>query len=497
MQLHYTFVALLAIVQISGHGVIAAMIPKPVQTHFRLDAPLDPHGQSMESKTSGLRFYRRKATASGGRKHPAHVDDRLPDAAYIPKAKRAAWDSATEGVKDNTRTLIGKHARRHSFRRHALARRFSASLANRADAGVPGMAGRIDIMSPSVDNPMGERIASLSISTEPTEENQFTLSASGVNATNVYLVVKNSSPMQDGTVAVTLQVPVFDQEQAAFVSYCATFDTTQASPLTAAECNPQEMTDHSSQLFSYNSSSGVIRPLWLTSAPLLEKVWPPVSKEEEVAADGPGQSGESDPSEPPAEPSDSTNPVRDDISLVFTQESDSSTPVVNAQSSGNDIDVDVNSPTPSSTRTSSSADDIIAQDTSGSDHQPTAPTPTAENAEVESTMCGGSHTTPTPALSAAAVNNGTGSEETEVSSMTDESASASASTLSAEAVAPSHSAVMKRQDFGTGVDEDEENDGMDGEGDQDLSEEPVVEGTDDETKRKVHTPVYLWRFRSS
>lgn len=118
-----------------------------------------------------------------------------------------------------------------------------------------------------MDNPVGDKIASLTMSTESSSQNQFILNASGTNASTVYLHVKTNTttPSTGSTLTVSLEVPVYDESKASYVPYCATFDTSGPSPLMAMECMADDsgVTESKSQIFEYNPGTRVIKPLWL------------------------------------------------------------------------------------------------------------------------------------------------------------------------------------------------------------------------------------------
>ncbi|CAG8682371.1 1215_t:CDS:2, partial [Acaulospora colombiana] len=124
-----------------------------------------------------------------------------------------------------------------------------------------GVAGTIDIMSPTVDNPVGEKIASLSVSTEASSDNQFDLTPPDSSPTTFYLTLANLT-LEDGNIPIHIEVPVYVKESASYVIHCATFDTSSASPLTARECirKEEDANAEDGQLFSYTPSTGAIRP---------------------------------------------------------------------------------------------------------------------------------------------------------------------------------------------------------------------------------------------
>ncbi|PVG04894.1 hypothetical protein CPB86DRAFT_809887 [Serendipita vermifera] len=130
-----------------------------------------------------------------------------------------------------------------------------------------GVAGTIDIMSPTVDDPMGEMIASLSVSAEASNDNQFDLTLPNTSPTTFYLTLANLT-LEDGNISIHIEVPIYAKESASYVIHCATFDTDSASPLTARECTRKEEDANveDGQIFSYSPSTGAIRPLQLSAA---------------------------------------------------------------------------------------------------------------------------------------------------------------------------------------------------------------------------------------
>ncbi|KAG9047529.1 hypothetical protein FS837_002053 [Tulasnella sp. UAMH 9824] len=134
----------------------------------------------------------------------------------------------------------------------------------------PGVEGVINIVSPVASSSSGEKIASLLLSNDPATNNAFVLNASNSSATHVFLVPTNSTAAaasDDGSIPVALHVPVYSPDKASMVDYCMTYDPNPPAPvpLTAQSCTDQ-VTDHQSQVFSYNPSTGVIVPMW-TVAP--------------------------------------------------------------------------------------------------------------------------------------------------------------------------------------------------------------------------------------
>lgn len=337
-----------------------------------------------------------------------------------------------------------------------------------------------------MNSPTGERIASLAVSTEANEENQFILNASGVNASTVYLVVKGDAPMVDGTVMVALQVPVFDPAKASYVLYCAIFDTTEAGPLKAAQCidDDSEVTDHGSRLFSYNGTSGVIKPLWPTSAAPLDTGSTTTSDEGDQELPE-----ESDPGSP-SDSSDNDVPAPQTVSLVFTPDLNSTIPIVNSQAS-NELESGSDGPTLSSTSslpapTPSYLASGAAMSASASTPASTTLPATAEEVGPGTSTSTVDHSptvTPFLALSAnlgVSVQAATVSPLTENSTLTTSMASSTSSSL------PPGTAMRRRnmkledgaQEFG---------------GNEYESRQGASSG---ETKRVVDTP-YVWKFSSA
>ncbi|KAG8892615.1 hypothetical protein FRB99_002583 [Tulasnella sp. 403] len=160
-----------------------------------------------------------------------------------------------------SRSDVGVEARHHHHHHH--------DHHHRRDSSPLGVEGVIDIISGVIGSLVGEKLASLMLSSDPETMNSFVLNASNSNATHVFLVPANSTAAttsDDGTIPVALRVPVYSPDQAEMVAYCVTYDPNppSPSPLTAVPCT-DEIGDHSSQIFSYNPSSGVILPMWTVS----------------------------------------------------------------------------------------------------------------------------------------------------------------------------------------------------------------------------------------
>lgn len=190
-----------------------------------------------------------------------------------------------------------------------------------------------------MDNPTGSRIASLIMSSDPSEANQFVLNASGTVGSTLYLVVKESPSLAHGNLPVALEIPVYDQSKAIYVLYCATFDPDppMPSPLMATECVKDKLSvdEHSSQAFSYNPATGIIRPLWLKSLPIDGA---PLQARD-AACDGDSEHAASS----------DAHQTPQNVSLVFTPAISSSTPVLNSQESivGPKVQNVISDPSPS------------------------------------------------------------------------------------------------------------------------------------------------------
>ncbi|KAG8835564.1 hypothetical protein FRC17_002484 [Serendipita sp. 399] len=227
------------------------------------------------------------------------------------------------------RSLRGRRYHGHKWH-HRLRSLHGGNRINSRRAPLEGIPGTIDIMSPIENDPVGVRLASLSVSNEPSEANEFVLNASGFNASIVYLMVSGEVSLADGSLTVRLGVPVFDQALASFVPYCATFNFKQASPLIAAKCAIQGegITSQYSQLFSYDSSSGVLKPLWASTSPMNSNYAANATTEDvDEPVEGPSNTTQVSPS---PDGNDVPNPPQN-VSLIFTPELDDSFPVVNSR----------------------------------------------------------------------------------------------------------------------------------------------------------------------
>ncbi|CCA68222.1 hypothetical protein PIIN_02088 [Serendipita indica DSM 11827] len=329
MQLMPQLVSLLAALCVFEPNAVFALPVHPGQVAFAIRDALVPNAFPGHS---GLRVYRRlfaqrRHRSRGVKTHTSKrslLNGALSIDSPLGVVGRVVGSDASKSVVINVprnhRTKVPRNFYTLPFMRvtHQFVERgFTPD-------GVPGV---IDIMSPSVDDPAGQRLASLSIASTPSEANQFVLNASGVNATTVYLVVNNHLSLLDRSLAVRLEVPVYDQSHAAYVSYCATFDMTQASPLMVAECYPKGISDHNSQLFSYATDTGVVKPLWLSSAFTQDS--PSYSNATAMQQSAPA--AETAHSDADGSPDDTNSPQN--VALIFTPELDNTVPVVNAHAS--------------------------------------------------------------------------------------------------------------------------------------------------------------------
>ena len=84
------------------------------------------------------------------------------------------------------------------------------------------------------------------------------LQASSYNTSN--------STLTPDEVGVTLLVKMFDAASVSLVPYCATFDPypSAPAPLTAKECTDDPVGESQSQLFAFDRTTGVVRPMWFT-----------------------------------------------------------------------------------------------------------------------------------------------------------------------------------------------------------------------------------------
>jgi hypothetical protein len=76
----------------------------------------------------------------------------------------------------------------------------------------------------------------------------------------------SDSALTPDEVGVTLLLDMFDAASVSLVPYCATFDPSPPAPapLTAKECTDNPVGENQSQLFAFDRTTGVVRPMWFT-----------------------------------------------------------------------------------------------------------------------------------------------------------------------------------------------------------------------------------------
>ena len=336
-----------------------------------------------------------------------------------------------------------------------------------------------------MDDPVGQRLASLSVASNPSETNQFVLNASGVNSTTVYLVVNHQVSLLDQSLVVRLEVPVYDHSRAAYTSYCATFDMTQSSPLMVAECDPKGISDHNSQLFSYATDTGVIKPLWLSSASTQDA--PPsnttttgkeVPAAETVDAGANASVNGSDPT-----------PSPQNIALIFTPELDGTVPVVNAHTSA----------LPSPSFGAAGAEETPSESSPTEDALPTptestlpedAPTPSSDLAEPADLV---QEEVPSPTMSLIVV---VGSANEAESTSTEDSTSTFESEAAVSTPTESTSPKQRRAEEPSLEDSQDEDNSTEGDSPDDQDGDSGVDeaSTDPDADMRDVDTGYSWRF---
>ena len=159
---------------------------------------------------------------------------------------------------------------RHHHHHHRHHRRDEDCDELPAKRGLPdGSPGYIDVTSPSTNASHPTTIASLVLSTDNgTDTNStFVLNASTNMKTQMYLYPLYPEAAEGG-IEVNLRIPVFVSSTATTEEYCATFDgaPTSPAPLTVTPCHNGTVVDpHVSQVFLYDSATGVISPEWQSS----------------------------------------------------------------------------------------------------------------------------------------------------------------------------------------------------------------------------------------
>ncbi|KAG8830568.1 hypothetical protein FRC18_007880 [Serendipita sp. 400] len=342
--MHFTtgLATLLAVLHVVEPGSAIPVPDRFEQTHLRLvaDVPFsNPQSRALVNRLSSRdlisRSPERDFAAQSGRDLAANialnVDVNASGFRLLSASSKSPSGSKAPGVV-RPRTLRGRRFHGHRWHHRLRAVRREESIKPRSTS-IEGIPGTIDIMSPTQDDPVGLRLASLSISNAPSETNEFILNASGINASTIYLMVSSEVSLADGSLTVRLGVPVFDQAVASFVPYCATFGSQQTSPLLAAECTAEGkgISNHSSQLFSYDPPSGVLKPLWIADAPANSNTASNATAENIDGSEG-GLTGASNTTkESQAKDEDRVPTSPRNVTLVFTPDLDESIPIVNSR----------------------------------------------------------------------------------------------------------------------------------------------------------------------
>jgi hypothetical protein len=104
-----------------------------------------------------------------------------------------------------------------------------------------------------------------------TSPSAFVLNASDMNGTQVYLLPSSSSSSKSmvapDEIGVTIQLEMFDVTSASNVPYCVTYDPDPPAPapLTAEECTEDPVGKRRSQLFAFDRTTSVVRPMWFNA----------------------------------------------------------------------------------------------------------------------------------------------------------------------------------------------------------------------------------------
>ncbi|KAF8498533.1 hypothetical protein F5888DRAFT_1689789 [Russula emetica] len=226
------------------HGGYEKVIISGDHDHVRVDRSSDGH--------RGLKDE--KVTTSRGNGH-----DHLQRSVFIAGEQGQSYVVARVAKRSATQKLF--------------------TLGKRAGGSMSGVPGRIDIMSPTDDVSGGKRIASLVLasSTSATSEDSatspsaFVLNASDINGTQVYLLPSPSnsskSMLTPDEIGVRIQLEMFDVTSASNVPYCATYDPDPPAPapLTADECTEDPVDKRRSQLFAFDRTTRVVRPMWFNA----------------------------------------------------------------------------------------------------------------------------------------------------------------------------------------------------------------------------------------
>ncbi len=104
-----------------------------------------------------------------------------------------------------------------------------------------------------------------------TSPSAFVLNASDINGTQVYLLPSSSnsskSMLTPDEIGVTIRLEMFDVTTASNVPYCATYDPDPPAPapLTAEECTEDPVDKRRNQLFAFDRTTRVVRPMWFNT----------------------------------------------------------------------------------------------------------------------------------------------------------------------------------------------------------------------------------------
>ncbi|KAG8727295.1 hypothetical protein FRC12_022630 [Ceratobasidium sp. 428] len=145
---------------------------------------------------------------------------------------------------------------------------------------VPGLPGIIDLVNVASHAVLSEKLASLIISPNPSDVNAqsttgengapgFVISASNTSSSVMYLLPQNTSTsLAPPEQVVLITMPMFDETKKGLKMYCASYDPRPSAPvqISAEPCTagstPAPNGNTTSQLFSWNTQSGEITPLW-------------------------------------------------------------------------------------------------------------------------------------------------------------------------------------------------------------------------------------------
>lgn len=92
-----------------------------------------------------------------------------------------------------------------------------------------------------------------------------------MDGTPMYLLAMDSKELESmltqDEIPVTFQLPMFDVASANIVPYCATYDPAPPAPapLITARCTENPVGKSQSQLFAFDRTTGVVRPMWFST----------------------------------------------------------------------------------------------------------------------------------------------------------------------------------------------------------------------------------------